>query len=561
MNAVTVLLRCMVFVLAASIASAHPEFSSGSVVNAASFIPVELQGGRIARGSIFSIFGTDMGPGLPNPPATNPAFPLREEIGGVTITVRSVGDSTVYSAIPLFAAATQVNAIMPSAVPLGPATLIVNYTGGLNFPNSIPVDIVIVDSSVGIFTIDSSGFGPAVINNFIAPGNEPLNSLLESATRGQVVTVWATGLGPIAGNETVAAPPGSLPVAVEVFVGGKKSPAVQYAGRSPCCSGLDQIVFVVPPDAPIGCYVSLAVKVAGQIVSNSTTMSIAEGGGTCSDPLNTLSQLPAFASPFFSLASLGLQKTTLTDTASSQTAVTDQASGVFGTVRTPKWYFDPVRSLPALGSCVSYQFRNRTGGLVNAAAPSPPLDPGPQLSVTGGLGSATVPRLQAGLYRVQRGPLNATAPVLSAGNATISGPGGNNVNAFTANIAVSPGPSWNHAGLSAINRSQGVLIQWTSVPAGTHHVRIMGTSESSLNAASNVNGVFLCTAPAEATSFFVPAETLANMPASATAGGVLGGAIYVGAAPVQASATFAAPGADVGIIDSVSYVGRLIEFR
>lgn len=559
MSAAKVLLRYLVFILIASIAApAHPEFSSGSVVNGASFMPVPLPSGKIARGSIFSVFGTDMGP---TAAAVNPAFPLQTEIGGVTITVQSAGDTKVYSAIPLYAGSLQVNAIMPSDVPLGPATLIVYYAGGTIRPNSTPVDIVIVESSLGLFTIAGSGTGPAVINNFVAPGNEPLNSLLESAQPRQIVTAWATGLGPVDAPDNMPAPPGSLPVAVEVFVGGKQSPNVAYSGRSPCCSGLDQIVFEVPPDAPTGCYVPLAVRVAGQIVSNSATMSISEAGGVCADPLNTLTQAPAFGSSFFTLGAVGLQKTTLTDTASAQTAVTDQITGLFGTVRTPRWFFESTVSLPALGSCISYQFRNRSGGLTATVAPSPPLDPGMELSVTGGQGTSAIARIFTGSYRVLRGPLNGTTPVLSAGTGTVSGTGGGNVGAFAASVAVSGGPSWNHAGLAAINRSQGMQIQWTSVPPGTDHVRIMGISESSLDSSNNTNGVFLCTVSPDSTSFFVPAEALANMPVSATAGGAIGGAIYVGASPEQSNPTFAATGIDIGITDSVSYVGRLIEFR
>jgi hypothetical protein len=41
----------------------------------------------------------------------------------------------------------------------------------------------------------------------------------------------------------------------------------------------------------------------------------------------------------------------------------------------------------------------------------------------------------------------------------------------------------------------------------------------------------------------------------------LGGAIYVGASPKQPAQTFTATGIDIGIVDAVSYVGRLVEFR
>lgn len=559
MKAVARLLRYLGLMLVVSFgASAHPEFGTNSIVNSASFMPVALNGGKIARGSIFTIFGTDMGPGEG---AGNYAYPLQTNIGGVTVKI--ISGAETFDSIPLFANQGQVNAVMPSAVPVGAAKILVNYVGGILRPNSAEVDVQVVESSFGAFTILATGNGPAVLQNYIAEGNTPFNSLLESATPGQIVILWGTGLGPINAPENVQAPAGSLPADVQVFVGGKQVTNLQYAGRSPCCSGLDQIVFQVPADTPLGCYVPLTVRV-GQVVGNSTTMSVSANGGKCTDSLNYLTQAAAFGPQIFRLGYLGLQKTALTDTAAAQTLVTDQAAGVFGSPRRPEWFFDPAISLPALGSCLSYQYNNRSGGLVvGPYAQGGPIvlaDAGPSLSVTGGLGSASAPRV-SGYFLGFYGPINGSSLVIAPGTPTVSSQGGIQVGPFQKGITFAGAPTWNNASIPLVTRSQGVLVQWTGVPPATHHVRIMGISESSLDASNNVNGVFVCTAPADAISFFVPAETLANMPASATAGGALGGAIYVGASPEQPSPTFQAEGVGIGIVDSVSYVGRLIEFR
>ncbi len=548
--------RCgILLLLAARGVLSHPEFGAGSVVNSASFMPVGLEAGRIAQGSVFSIFGTDMGP--PSG-AGNPEFPLRHEIGGVRISVRSGVDS--FDAIPLFAGPFQVNAIMPSSVPLGPAQLIVNYTGGLNRPNSVPVDVEIVASSFGIYTISGSGQGPAAVQNFEAQGVTPINSLFESGRTGQYVILWGTGLGGIQGRDDEPPAAGSLPVAVEVMVGGKASPSVLYAGRSPCCSGVDQVVFRIPDDAPLGCYVPIFVRVAGRVISNSVTLSLSESGGTCSDPLNPIVEAAGFGTQALSLAFLALQTSALTDPSTSQTAVSDEITGVFGVVRRPEWYFDAALSLPALRSCVSYQFTNRGGGLV-ASAPIPPRDAGGTLNVAGGMGSAPVPRLSAGFYRAVRGPASGSSRVLSPGPATVSSNGGSNVGGFEVAIPSSEPLSWNSSAITSIDRSQGVRVEWSAPPSGTDHVRVLGVSQSSLDVQNNENGVFLCTAPADARSFFVPPEVLANIPVSATAGGISAGALYLGAAPAQATPTFQTSGADVGVSDSVNYVGRVVNYR
>ena len=110
-------------------------------------------------------------------------------------------------------------------------------------------------------------------------------SFLEDAT--QTMILYGTGLGAGLNADNVAPQAGNLPTKVEVFVGGQAA-AMAYTGRSPCCSGLDQIVFTVPPNAPLGCWVPVQIRTSGTTVSNTTTMAISANGSPCSDPLNAL---------------------------------------------------------------------------------------------------------------------------------------------------------------------------------------------------------------------------------------------------------------------------------
>jgi len=260
------------FLLAVSVFAQPPLIFNRGIFNAASFVPAGIPGGAIARGSIFSLFGARLGP---TPPANANSFPLGTTLSGVAINV--VQGSTTVSAIPLYVSASQINAIMPSNAPLGTASIqvVVNGSGG----NLHPVRIA--SSDFGIFTARGIGIGPGILQNFIAADNQPINSPTITAQLGQAITLWGTGLGPVTGGDNVAPKAGNLPVQTEVFVGGVSAPLL-YSGRTPCCAGVDQIVFTVPSAAPSGCWVPVYVRTAGSTVSNFVTMAIQPSGGVCS---------------------------------------------------------------------------------------------------------------------------------------------------------------------------------------------------------------------------------------------------------------------------------------
>src|ERR1035438_7813689 len=107
--------------------------SSIGVVNAANFMVNTLPGGGIAQGSIFTIFGSGLGPA--NYVQVS-SFPLGPQFNGVSINLKQ--GSQQISGIPLFVYATQINALLPSNTPLGTVSLQVVYNGQAS--NWAPVD-------------------------------------------------------------------------------------------------------------------------------------------------------------------------------------------------------------------------------------------------------------------------------------------------------------------------------------------------------------------------------------------------------------------------------------
>ena len=253
---------------------AQPRIPPRAVVNAASFARAGLPNGKIARGSIFTVFGENLGP---TTPVMVSEFPLGDTLGQISATVTQ--GERVVNAIPLFGNRGQVNAIMPSDARLGRGALRVR----VGQTDSNPVPIEIVESSFGIFSANGTGLGPGIFQNFISPEVQPINATATAARRGQLVTLWGTGLGPVEFPDNEAPIPETLTADIEIWVGGVAvaDQDILYAGRSPCCAGVDQVIFPVPEQAPLGCYVPVFLRTRGLILSNMATMAIAAEDGAC----------------------------------------------------------------------------------------------------------------------------------------------------------------------------------------------------------------------------------------------------------------------------------------
>ncbi|HTQ53103.1 MAG TPA: hypothetical protein VMI94_01510 [Bryobacteraceae bacterium] len=239
-----------------------------AVANSASYAESGQGGYGIARGSLFVVFGQNLGPGQLQQAQS---FPLPPSLAGTSVEITMGGTS--WNAIMIYTLWDQVAAILPSGVPAGSGTLTVTY----DQVSSYPVPITVVDSAFGTYSATSNGIGAGIItraNYQLASSANPVNS-------GDILIIWGTGLGPVDGDEAAGPLPGNQFPGTEVFVGNQPA-TVQYAGRSGCCAALDQIVFQVPSSAPLGCFVPVAVR-SGGVVSNFTTIPIGAPGKACSD--------------------------------------------------------------------------------------------------------------------------------------------------------------------------------------------------------------------------------------------------------------------------------------
>lgn len=234
-----------------------------------SYILPGLPNYGIAQGSIFVILGDRMGPPLL---VSAPSFPLKTTLGDVTIAVTG-SDGQTYQAIPYYVSATQSAAILPSATPVGSATIAVTYNG----QTSAAAPLKVVQTAFGILTMTGDGSGAAaafdVHSNFLGPNN--------AANPGDIVTLWGTGLGPAVGDETAIGGTthdlDNLPITV--LIGGQAG-AVLYHGRSQY-PGLDQINVTVPAGLT-GCNVTVEVQRGN--LSNFATIPVAAIGRVCTDP-------------------------------------------------------------------------------------------------------------------------------------------------------------------------------------------------------------------------------------------------------------------------------------
>ncbi len=242
-----------------------------AVENSASY------GSSVAPGSIFVVYGSNLAAG---PVVQANTLPLPLTLNGASITVTS--GSTTVSCPMVYAGSDTVAAVLPSSVPPGKAMMTVSYNGTATL---YPTQFDVAPTAPGLYTLGSSGEGPGVFTAL----DGSVKSFEATAKTGEIVTLWATGLGPAAGPANALPPSFPNFPGVEVFVG-TEAATVIYAGRSGCCVGLDQISFVVP-DGVQGCYVPVTVQSGSPPQSafgNFVSLAVSSGGGPCSDTAPTL---------------------------------------------------------------------------------------------------------------------------------------------------------------------------------------------------------------------------------------------------------------------------------
>jgi uncharacterized protein (TIGR03437 family) len=236
------------------------------VLNSATFSAHAL-----TPGEMVTIFGRDFGPAsLAIATPAGGRYPT--ELAGTRVLFDGVAAPVMY------AAPGQVSAVVPfSVVPNSRADVVVEYQG----TRSSPVSIYVAGSAPGLFTLDSSGAGPAAILNVDAvTGAVTVNGPQNPAPRGGIIVAYLTGAGqtvPPSVDGVVAERAGQVSLPVEASLDGPAYLPVQvlYAGPAPgIVAGVSQVNLRLPDSPmPSGAH-ALYISVGGIWSQSDATVSI-----------------------------------------------------------------------------------------------------------------------------------------------------------------------------------------------------------------------------------------------------------------------------------------------
>lgn len=538
----------------AVVAVAQPVISTRvPAVSSASYRTPGMPGSGIAQGSIFSVFGTGLGP---DTLVQAFSFPLQTTLGGTSVTV-TVGGTQV-SALILAALSYQVNAILPSTTPVGTGTFTVTYNG----QTSAPAPITVVQSAFGIYTYTSSGSGQAIATDV----DFRINTIIHTFHPGDVGILWGTGLGAIKASDAEVPPTGNLPVPIKVYVGNTAA-AVSYHGRSGCCAGLDQIAFQIPQGVT-GCYVPVAVEAGGipGNIGNITTIAVSDSGQTCSDSVmgqDLVDQLAAGKTVDFGYIRLEswIAKYLV---GSAGNANTDSAMATFSE------YTPGTAGLAeygvSSGYCVAVDCTNGCNvntidGSLSDSSPAQ-LDAGTLISQT----PPAVTLTQAGGF--YEGYLSTIGRYLwSTETYPVAGTGGGAIGAFNVNDFTSI-PTAEFTGIAnaqTLPLSGDLTVQWTGGDPTLQNGQVTIFAESYNQLSENtIQAEYLqCTAPQAAGQFTIPGWVMAAMEPSSTvtfqSGSYPGGWIQIG--QYNKPTEFTATGLTRGIITDIFYNGIGVYFK
>ncbi len=232
-------------------AGTAPPVVAAGVLNSAS-----LLSGAVSPGELLTIIGAGIGP--PSPVALPFAGPgvIATGVSGVSVTFDGI------AAPILYADRNQLNIVAPFAISGNVTTQMAIVNGQKALP---PVTLEVAPANPGIFTVNSSGAGPASVLN----ENGSINSPSNPAARGSVIAIYATGAGllnPPSADGHITSNLASTAAPVSVTIAGA-SAEVLYAGAAPeMVAGVAQINARVPVEIPPSSSTPVKVKI-GEVES------------------------------------------------------------------------------------------------------------------------------------------------------------------------------------------------------------------------------------------------------------------------------------------------------
>ena len=542
--------RLLAVSLFCTVAALAQPVISVPALSSASYRAPGMRGSGIAQGSIFSIFGTGLGP---HSGVGANAFPLPTVLGGTSAAV-TVGGTQV-PAIILYTSSNQVNAILPSTTPVGSGTFTVTYSG----QTSAPASIQVVSSAFGIYTFSSRGNGQAIATDV----TYKVNSIIHTFHLGDYATLWGTGLGAINASDDVVPPIGNLPGSITVYVGNTTASVVTYHGRSGF-SGLDQIDFQIPAGVT-GCYVPVAVEAGGILgnIGNIATIAVSDSGQTCSDSVmgqDLVNKLAAGQKVDFGYIRLesSFERTELFEFFGGDAAMATFSEYTPATAGLAEYGVSG-------GYCVAVDCSYNCGvdsynETLSDSSPAQ-LDAG-AVSVLRG---TSVPMTQSGGYYWGVLATNSTPQyLLSALPYLVSGTGGASVGAFSTSDLTSV-PSAMFTGMTAdqtVPLSGDLTVQWSGGDPTLQNGQVT-IGALSANSDFSLLEYLQCTAPASAQKFAIPGWVLSALPPTGkyqygTTSYALGW-IWIG--QYNTPTLFSATGLDKGLVTDIFNNGFGVYFK
>ena len=552
------------FLAAASACAQNPSIGAGGVVHGASFLDPGVAGGALAPGCLFAIQGENLGPGSDVDPRTGVqagSLPYDTSLAGVSVRIAQGG--IALSAYVVFAWTSQVNAILPSNTPLGNVQVTVTYKG----KTSAPAPARVAQADFGILS-PAGGFGPGLIQNWNPDGSVARNTPASSARPGQLVVLWGTGLGAIAGPDNAA--PGAIPLAtpLEIYVGGKAVANVLYTGRAPEIPAIDELIFALPDDAPEGCFVPVQVRTGGDAYSNVVTMAVDAQGAPCTDRLDPFARavLTGGRVGLVELFRLQLRAILKDGQAAQDFAPIDLGAAAFYRAAGDDPGLNPLYARPPAGLCTAPPSTSVLASLLQPGAFGTTLDAGATVSVKGSAATIDL-KQQAGLPGEYYGLLGGRdvlrdgsvtlLPFLTGGVYTVTEQGGKDVGAFSQQAALEPDLTWiNRDAIDDVDRSAGLTLRWSGGDPASQVAVIFGGGAANTSA-----GGFFCVADLAAGEFTVPPQILATVP-PISGQAAMGAFLIVGAVPAgEPPVRFTARGLDLGYILTGTIHMKQVGFR
>ena len=200
------------------------------VLNGAGFAPAI---DSICQGEYVALQGTNL---APSTEAVEPPYP--DSVAGVSVTINNVA-APVRSVSP-----TLVYVLVPDTTAGPTASIVINNNGMASNAVAVPV----APTAPGIFSLNGTGIGPAAVLHL----DYSVVSTANPAKRGEIVSIYLTGLGAVTPTITDGAAGGTNPLsvvtaAVSVLVGGQPA-KILFQGLAPDYPGLYVMNVVVPVD-------------------------------------------------------------------------------------------------------------------------------------------------------------------------------------------------------------------------------------------------------------------------------------------------------------------------